>query len=81
MSNTSAKQRHALEEYEGALGASSWENLQEAYPVIAERLETAVDVGVSPAQIHQSTLKSGHSPRLAKWCRAAAEHLVGFKES
>ena len=66
----------ALAGYEDALNESSWENLQEAYPVIAEKLGVAIAAGNSPGQIYQSTIKSGHSARLAKWCRAAAEHLL-----
>jgi hypothetical protein len=71
-----SEKREAMDLYVAALDESSWENLQEAYPNLAEFLEAAVAAGNSPMSIYTATIKSGHSAELAKWCRAAAEHLM-----
>lgn len=65
----------ALGGYAAALNASSWENLQESYPIIADTLAAAVGAGNTPGHIYSITIRSGHSPSLARWCRAAATHL------
>jgi hypothetical protein len=57
-------------------GESSWENMQREHPMIASRLEDAIDAGATATDVYRSLLKD-HGADFCRWCRTVAKYLEG----
>jgi len=62
------------------LGEGAFERLEEHDPELAAILEEAMGQDATPEEVYRFCLQHDSSPELARWARAACQHLVSHRE-
>lgn len=64
----------ALRQLDAAAGQSSYDNMLEAYPDIADAIEGAIGAGATAEDVYR-TLRVNHDVDFCRWARTVARYL------